>query len=128
MEKKIRIALDLDDTILYQKPNTSYFDNEMEAFAGVRLAIAAYRRDGFEVVVYTSRKACEYEAVESTLRQHGIEVDAIFYDKLQFDVLVDNKAMTFTGSWLNTDFCADVTSAAMINRDIDRVRYPEFFK
>lgn len=126
MEPKLRIALDLDDTVLKHSPGTAYGDNVTEELPGSAAAIAEYRRNGFEVIIHTSRSASEYEVVEAALRRHGIVVDSIIYDKPQFDVFVDNKAMHFPGAW-DYGFKNAVCDAAVKNRKIDRKRYPEFF-
>lgn len=123
----ITIALDLDDTILgTDRFDPNQLDHNQEPIGDVAQNIRMIRSRGVRVVIFTSRKSETREATLAQLRRFDINYDDVIFDKPQFDLFLDNKAMRFEGTW-NTAMADMLISEAMTNRDIDIDRYPMYF-
>lgn len=126
-EPPITIALDLDDTILGTDCfDPEHIDHNQKPIGNVVQNINSIRALGVRVVIFTSRKSSGRDATIAQLRRFGINYDDIIFDKPQFDVFLDNKAMKFQGTW-DADATDDLLSEAVSNRNIDRDRYPTYF-
>lgn len=74
-----------------------------EPIHGTREAIAKLR-EKYRVVVHSARCATEegFQAVQSWLRTHSIEVDGVYQFKPPASIYVDDRAVPFRGDWLQT--------------------------
>lgn len=70
---------------------------------GIKEAIQGIREAGFKVVVYSTRCKEEdgKETIRNYLKTHDIVVDDISADKLPAVVLIDDRAICFTGNTKN---------------------------
>lgn len=68
---------------------------------GAQEAIAALRKAGHTVVLYTGRGWPEYRATKAWLDQHGFEYDGIQMGKPIADIWIDDRAIRFT-NWKDT--------------------------
>lgn len=123
----LKIAVDLDDTIL----GTDRWDldvpgHNQQPIGNVVACLKWLRSSGVKVVIFTSRKSSSREQTIAQLAEHDIEYDKIVFDKPQFDLFVDNKAMMFQGNWSN-QFTIDCLEQAMDNRVSDIETYPMLF-
>lgn len=122
-----RIAVDFDGTICYQK-----FPNIGAPKPGVREALAAIRRMGYKVIIWTCR-ACHWDYdvyggdpnqpvldrqivkdMIAWLDQNGIEYDEIddgSRGKPSADYYIDDKAIHFDDNW--TDIAVQILRADM---------------
>lgn len=123
-------AVDLDDTLTRFKEGCCWDleaqDNNQEPIPGAAACLHILRERGIKVVVFTSRKSCFREKTLEQLMRWGFEYDDIVFDKPQFDLLLDNKAMTASGTW-NGDALSSIFNALQSNRELDKLRYPTFF-
>lgn len=96
------IALDLDDTLMdRQHKNPGY--RMGQPFPGAIAVINQWVKRGHQIVIFTARsvnKPEAYKAVEDWLNYYKIPFHGITNIKQPyFDVIVDNRCLTFTGSW-----------------------------
>lgn len=96
------IAVDLDDTLLdRQNKNPGY--RMGQPFPGAVAIINQWVKVGHQVVIFTARnvnKPESYKAVSDWLDYYRIPHNGITNIKQPyFDVIIDNRALQFTGSW-----------------------------
>ena len=107
-----RAMIDLDGTI--HKYSDGYKDGEIydDAFDGAKEVIDWLKRNGYEIVIFTTRASKEnadelgsdhneqIKKVTDWLNKHGINFDKITSDKLAADFYIDDKAIHIdNGNW-----------------------------
>lgn len=90
----MRIAFDLDGTLAEPTWPSSVIG--MPIALGIQL-LKAYRQQGFEVIIYTSRPASHLKAIQEWLVWFGLEKDVydIVTGKPQAAMYIDDRARTF---------------------------------
>lgn len=104
-EEKWTVCLDFDGVIHSYKSGWQGIDVIPDPpVEGAKEAIAALRKEGKEVVVFSSRSKDPkgVKAIEDYLAKHGIEVDQVVHDKPPAQVYVDDRGVPFSGSWVDT--------------------------
>jgi uncharacterized HAD superfamily protein len=93
MKKSLKIAVDLDGTLttetngwddescLHATPNQKMIDVVNQAW-----------RDGHTIIIYTARRWSRREATIYWLQKNDVKYHTIEMQKLNFDVLIDDKA------------------------------------
>jgi hypothetical protein len=122
------VALDLDDTLVgcaLWNPEEKH--NGQHCFAGVPEALSWLLEKGCEILIFTARAEKFRSACEEQLRCYDIPYTRLVMDKPQFDVLVDNKALKFTGWEWSLSYAQSVYEEARANRSIDVERYASLF-
>jgi len=107
-----RVMIDLDGTI--HKYSKGYQDGTIydDPFEGAGKVIEWLRRNGYEIVIFTTRASAENAAelggdhkdqirqVAAWLKKHGIYFDRITSEKLAADFYIDDKAIHIpNGNW-----------------------------
>jgi len=101
-----RVTLDFDGVLNTQR--TQRDDDDPAApipdppTVGAREAVAQLRSWGYEVVVLSARTSeapRALDAMETWLKEHDIQVDAVVREKLPSDIYVDDKGFRFEGDW-----------------------------
>jgi capsule biosynthesis phosphatase len=103
----MRICFDLDGVLCQLKqPGQSYSD--LLPTPGATEKIAALRRAGHEIVIFTARhmKTCDHSVGKVIARQgkttldwlekHGIQYDEIWFGKPHCDIYIDDNGFRFT--------------------------------
>ena len=117
---------DVDDTLVQATVfDPTVPDNAQTPIGDVANQLRRIRDQGFEVVLFTSRSQSTEHSTRLQLRDAGIEFDDIIFNKPQFDLFVDNKALKFVGTW-DTNTADAYMEEALLNRTIDEKRYPTF--
>lgn len=117
---------DVDDTLVQATVfDPTVPDNAQTPIGDVANQLRRIRDQGFEVVLFTSRPQSTEHSTCLQLRDAGIEFDDIIFNKPQFDLFVDNKALKFVGTW-DTNTADAYMEEALLNRTIDEKRYPTF--
>ena len=97
------ICLDFDDVINDYDTweNEGYIKIKGEPIAGIKKAIAQFKKAGCTILVHSVR--CGHiggaNAISDYLAKHNIPVDAVCHNKPPADIYVDDKAITFKGKW-----------------------------
>ena len=107
-----RAMIDFDKTISQYKKGYKPGPVEEEPFAGAKRAIDWLRKNGFEIVIFTTRASeenakemggdheKEIANVETWLKDNDIYFDRITGEKLGADFYIDDKAITIKdGDW-----------------------------
>jgi len=93
------LAVDVDGTMV---------DADNRFLPGVKEAMLELRKRGWRILIFTVRD--DEEATAELLRSEGIPFDAINQNlpgkgsdspKIYYDVLIDDRALNFDGSWSN---------------------------
>ena len=107
-----RAMIDLDGTI--HKYSKGYQDGEIydDAFNGAKNVIDWLKRNGYEIVIFTTRASEEnakelggdsneqIEKIKQWLKDHDIYFDKITAEKLAADFYIDDKAINISnGNW-----------------------------
>lgn len=107
-----RVMIDLDGTI--HKYSNGYGDGEIydDAFDGAKEVINWLKRNGYEIVIFTTRASEEnakelggdhneqIEKIKKWLNDHDIYFDKITAEKLAADFYIDDKAVHIpNGNW-----------------------------
>lgn len=93
------IMVDIDGVICTEERT---FERPLaQPIEGAQEAIAALRKAGHTVVLYTGRGWPEYRATKAWLDQHGFEYDGIQMGKPIADIWIDDRAVRFT-NWKDT--------------------------
>ena len=95
MKKPLKIAFDLDGTLTLDK-NKGWSDeqclNARPNLPMVNLVNKAWR-DGHLIIIYTARRWSRREATVYWLQKNDIKYHTIEMQKLNFDLLIDDKAL-----------------------------------
>lgn len=91
------IGIDLDKTLAN---NTAFPDFDLlEPIDGAKEALEQLNKDGWKIIIYTSRPWHDYEKIESWLNSYNIPYRRIVCGKLFVKYMVDDRNIEFNGNW-----------------------------
>ncbi len=105
----MRIAVDVDLTLCEERGDLEYID--VPPKLGAVAAMQKLKNAGHEIIIYTARGMGSFKGdlgliyaktlpvLEEWLNKHDIPYDDIVCGKILYDVLIDDKAMTFKDNW-----------------------------
>jgi len=120
-----RILIDFDQVI--HKYSVGWLEGIIydEPIPGAKEAIDKFRKDGYEIIIFTSRLIEEAHGEEGTknqikminewLEKHDIKVDGLTCHKLPAQIYIDDRGLRFEGVW-NDEFYKKVISKIQENK------------
>ena len=93
------IAIDLDGTLYKQEKWDRATIGKL--MPGAMRALQDLKEDGWDIVIHTARLPEDFPIIEKLLQEDGVPYDRLWegVGKPLADVYLDDKAITFRGSW-----------------------------
>jgi len=91
-------GIDLDNTIAH---SDSLDFKLRKPIKGAKEALDKLTKDGWKIIIYTSRSWVEYDIIERWLNKNKIPFRRIVCGKLFAKYYIDDRAVSFRGSWNN---------------------------
>ena len=99
-DKLTHIGVDWDQTIFETSGYPDYTPTEI--ILGAKEGLEKIVAMGYKVVVFTARPWADLYILKHLIKEHKLPVDQIICGKPLFLWMIDDKALTFTGSWEDT--------------------------
>lgn len=104
-----RILIDFDQVI--HKYSVGWIEGIIydEEISGVKEVINEFKKDGYEIIIFTCRLSetahgkegvqTQRKMIEEWLKEHNIQVDGITAEKLPAEIYIDDRGYRFEGKW-----------------------------
>lgn len=90
--KRLTIAVDIDGILTFETEGHDY-KNRTPNPTTIRMVNQLFEV-GFNIILYTSRMKQDQHVTEEWLKQHGVRYHTLVLQKLQYDILLDDKAVS----------------------------------
>ena len=94
-EKNKVLIIDIDGVLAVERKFTSY--ENLVPIDEAKESIAILKKQGFKIILHTSRYSAEKKETTSWLEANGIEYDEIRFDKPRGIIYVDDRGYRFKG-------------------------------
>ena len=98
---KKKLIIDIDGTICEEVPVFS--KSLVQPIEGAVRCINKLHKEGFFIILYTSRGWAEYDMTKNWLNTYNIEYDVLLCGKPLYDVWIDDKAIALS-DWENIEY------------------------
>ncbi|MEK7129127.1 MAG: hypothetical protein AAB858_02130 [Patescibacteria group bacterium] len=96
-EKELRwLGIDLDNCVAH----SNYPDYKLlKPITGAKGALKRLEKDGWKIIIHTSRGWAEYDTIEKWLTKNKIPFRRIVCGKLFAKYYIDDRNIAFNGNW-----------------------------